>query len=452
MQKSDLPFGSEFSPSQINLVTVLELAKGHSNDIKAFEDAIRLTYFVDYKTSDENKHKLAMNAKLGMIAYGLINRDINLTELGEYLYTIRGDKTQLYYNFAKHILLNLHGVTLVQCVQDIQASGETVTLTVLREWLEQRGIHFPRGGKHPSMMRLWLEKAGVFVHDWVIDEDRLQQILGTSIKNVEVLASFTSAQQAFLKTLANMGGTGPYLSNDVEKLAANTYGIKFDEKAFARKILYPLEETGYITLVRGEGRGAKPSLISITEKLDKTLIVPLLAQIEMQVGAELASLQRQSLTDILEKMKVTDTYNRGLALEALAFKLMRLIDLSYLYTRLRGSVTGGAEVDLLFESDRLVYSRWQIQCKNTDRVSLDDVAKEVGLTHSLKSNVIVIVSTGNIGAEARKYANKVMQDSNLCIIMIDRIDIQNIENNPSSIIDILNREAKRTMKLKALDI
>ncbi len=452
MEKSDLPFGSEFSPSQINLVRLLELAKKHSDDIKAFEDAIRSTYFVDYKTSEDNKRKLAMNAKLGMIAYGLINRDINLTELGEQLYTVRGDEAQLYYDFAKHILLNLHGVTLVQCVQDIQASRTTVTLAVLREWLEQRGIHFPRGGKHPSMMRLWLEKAGIFVHNWVINEDRLQQILGMSLGNVEVLASFSHAQQVFLKTLANMGGTGPYLSNDVEKLASNTYGIKFDEKAFARKILYPLEETGYITLVRGEGRGAKPSLISITEKLDKTLIEPLLTQIEMQVGAELAALQRQSLADILEKMKGTDTYIRGLALEALAFKLMRLIDLSYIYTRLRGSATGGAEVDLLFESDRLVYSRWQIQCKNTGRVSLDDVAKEVGLTHSLKSNVIVIVSTGNIGIEARKYANKVMQDSNLCIIMIDRTDIQSVENNPSSIIDILNREARRTMKLKALDI
>ena len=452
MEKSDLPFGSEFSPSQIKLVRVLELAKEHSNNIKAFEDAIRSTYFADNKTSDDNKQKLAMNAKLGMIAYGLIDRNINLTEFGEHLYALRANEVQLYYDFARHILLNLHGVTLIQCIQDIQASGETVTLTVLREWLEQRGIHFPRGGKHPSMMRLWLEKAGIFVSDWVISENRLQQILGTTVKNVEVLASFTPAQQPFLKTLANMGSTGPYLSNDVEKLASNTYGIKFDEKAFARKILYPLEEAGYITLVRGDGRGAKPSLISITEKLDKTLIMPLLAQIEMQVGAELAALQRQSLTDILEKMKVTDTYIRGLALEALAFKLMRLIDLSYLYTRLRGSATGGAEVDLLFESDRLVYSRWQIQCKNTDRVSLDDVAKEVGLTHSLKSNVIVIVSTGNIGAEARKYANKVMQDSNLCIIMVDRTDIQSIEHNPSSIIEILNREAKRTMKLKALDI
>src|SRR6185437_3254922 len=100
-------------------------------------------------------------------------------------------------------------------------------------------------------------------------------------------------------------------------------------------------------------------------------------------------------------------------------KLMRLIDLDYVRTRLRGAVTGGAEVDVIFESSRLVFSRWQVQCKNTGRVALDDVAKEVGLTHLLKSNVIVMVSTGDIGSEARRYANRVMIDSNLCVVMVD---------------------------------
>lgn len=71
-----------------------------------------------------------------------------------------------------------------------------------------------------------------------------------------------------------------------------------------------------------------------------------------------------------------------------------------------------------------VYSRWQVQCKNTARVALDDVAKEVGLTHFLKSNVVVMVSTGHIGADARRYANKIMQDSNMCVVMIDRPDLE----------------------------
>jgi hypothetical protein len=455
VQKSDLPFGSEFSPSQIDLPHVLELTRQYSGDGQGFEKAVLDTYFVKNNTSDYNKRKLANNVKLGMIAYGLIDRHMNLTAFGEYLYSLRNEENQLYQELARHILLNLHGMTLVQCVLDIQAAGEDFTLEKLREWLEQRGVHFPRGGKHPSMMHLWLKKVGVFAGEWRVDEDKYKQILGISETDIEALSRFTPEQRAYLKTLANMGGTGPYLSNDIERLASTTYGVKFSEKAFAQKILYPLRDAGYITLERGTkdaGRGAKPSFINPTEKLDAELVIPLLNQFEKQVGAELVALQRKSLADILEELNSSDTYIRGLALEALAFKLMRLVDLSYVSTRLRGAATGGAEVDVLFESSRLAYSRWQIQCKNTRRVSLDDVAKEVGLTHTLKSNVIVMVSTGEIGPEARRYANKIMQDSNLCIIMIDRTDIQAIKGNPAAIVNVLNREARHAMKLKELDI
>lgn len=271
----------------------------------------------------------------------------------------------------------------------------------------------------------------------------------------EAIAHFTVEQRTYLKTLANIGGTGSYSSNDIEKLATATYGVRYNEKNLPKSVLYPLRDAGYITLERGtkdEGRGAKPFLVNPTDKLEADIVVPLIEQLEKQVGSDLADLQRKPLTLILAELSVTDTYIRGLALEALAFKLMRFLDLNYMYTRLRGTSTGGAEVDVLFESSRLVYCRWQVQCKNTTRVALDDVAKEVGLTHVLKSNVIVIVSTGTIGPEARRYANTIMQNSNLCVIMVDRADIQVIEQNPAMIVDIFNREAKHAMKLKVLDI
>lgn len=80
------------------------------------------------------------------------------------------------------------------------------------------------------------------------------------------------------------------------------------------------------------------------------------------------------------------------------------------------------------------------------------MAKEVGLTHFLKSNVVVIVGTGEIGREARRYANKVMTDSNLCLVMIDGTDLKRIEATPPAIADVLRREAKQAMKLKALEL
>ena len=456
MPQSDLPFGSEFSPAQIDLPVLLELAHDHAADWKAFEAAVRDRYFAENKTSDYNKLKLANNTKLSMRAYGLIGeKDATLTETGQALFGIRADGEGLYESFARHILKNCQGMNLVQCLLDMQAAGEAIDLTKLRHWLGERGINVPRGGKHMSTMRLWLEKAGVFVSGYRVDQGRLNEILGLNVEEFEVLATFSAEQRAYLKALANIGGGGPHSSNDIEHLAASTYGVSFNEKNLPKQVLYPLQEAQYISLERGTkeaGRGAKPFLVTATDKLSADIITPLIEQLEQQTQADLRPLLRKPLKRIREELNSKNRHIRGLALEALAFKLMRLIDLTYVATRLRGEATGGAEVDLIFESARLVFSRWQIQCKNTARVSLDDIAKEVGLTHFLKSNAIVMVSTGRIGDEARRYANKIMADSNLCIVMLDKSDLALIESRPAAIVDVFTREAQHAMDLKRLDL
>ncbi|TQV83045.1 restriction endonuclease [Denitrobaculum tricleocarpae] len=454
MKRSDLPFGSEFSPSQIELARVLEMADEHGGDWHAFEDAVRATYFDNHKTTEYNRGKLANNTKLGMIAYGIIDREAALTEFGQELLLLTNDEPSLYERFAKHILLNLHGMTLVRCIQDMVAAGEVVTLTTLREGLAARGVHYPSGGKHPSMMRLWLAKAGVFVGSrWQVNPHRIEDILGLNPDEFEALADFTPEQRTFLRALANTGERDPQPANKIVKLATATYGIKFPEKSLPKMVLHSLVEAGYITADKTTtGRGAKPFQVAPTDKLIADVVEPLLEQLKGQTDPKLLALLRTPLSDILEEIKEKDRYKAGLALEALAFKIMRLLDMTYVATRLRANQTGGAEVDLVFESARLVFSRWQIQCKNTARVSLDDVAKEVGLTHFLKSNVIVMVTTGDIGNEARRYANRIMADSNLAIVMLDGGDLHNISDSPATVIRAFEREARHAMNLKKLDL
>ena len=453
-KKSDLPFGSEFSPSQIELPVVLEFADIHGGDWRAFENTVREAYFEGHKTSEYNRGKLANNTKLGMIAYGIIDREASLTSFGQELLALKDDEPALYESLAKHILLHLHGMTLVRCIQDMVAAGEQVNLTTLREGLAARGIHYPSGGKHPSMMRLWLAKAGVFVGSrWQIDPHRVEDILGLNPDEFEALAGLTPEQRAFLRALANTGTSEPQGANEIAKLATATYGVKFPEKSLPKLVLNDLEETGYLTAEKTTtGRGAKPFQVAPTPKLIADVIDPLLEQLKGQTDPKLLALLRTPLSAILYEMKNKNRYRAGLALEALAFKIMRLLDMSYVATRLRANQTGGAEVDLIFESARLVYFRWQVQCKNTARVSLDDVAKEVGLTHFLKSNVIVIVTTGEIGSEARRYANKIMADSNLAIVMLDGSDLSTISERPAAILRAFEREARHAMNLKKLEL
>ena len=452
-RKSDLPFGSEFSPSQIDLARVIGLAEAHGGDWRAFEAAVRVAWFDGHATTDHNRGKLANNTKLGMIAYGIIKRDASLTDFGLALAAVRADETILYCRLAKHILLNLHGMTLVGCIRDMEAAGEQVNLTTLRETLAARGVHFPRGGKHPSTMRLWLAKAGVFVGArWQVDPFRVEEILGVGLDEFEVLADLPPMQRTFLRALANTGTRAPQPANEIARLATATYGQKFPEKSLPKLVLRDLEAADYITTEKTTGgRGAKPFLVTPTEKLIADVVDPLLEQLSRQTDPKLLKLLRRPLTDILAELRDEDRFRAGLALEALAFKVMRLLDMTYVATRLRANQTGGAEVDLVFESARLVFSRWQIQCKNTARVALDDVAKEVGLTHFLKSNAIVIVTTGEIGAEARRYANRIMADTNLAVVMLDGRDLASIGENPARIVRAFEREARHAMNLKQLD-
>ena len=193
MPQSDLPFGSEFSPKQIDLPVLLVLAREHAADWKAFEIAVRDRYFAEHNTSDYNKRKLANNTKLSMRAYGLIGeKDATLTEIGQALFDIRTDDQGLYEEFARHILKNCQGMNLVQCVLDMQAAGEDINLNKLRLWLEERGLNVPRGGKHMSTLRLWLEKAGVFVSGYRVDQGRINEILGLNVEEFEVLATFSA--------------------------------------------------------------------------------------------------------------------------------------------------------------------------------------------------------------------------------------------------------------------
>ena len=92
------------------------------------------------------------------------------------------------------------------------------------------------------------------------------------------------------------------------------------------------------------------------------LVAPLIELLERQTQAGLRPLLRKPLKDVRKEMKTKDRHIRGHTLEVLPFKLMRLVGLTYVAARLRGIATGGADVGLVFESTRLVFSRWQIQC------------------------------------------------------------------------------------------
>ncbi len=443
MTKSSLPFGSEFSPSTVDLPWLLEAARQSNGDKGVFENAVYEKYFQKNDTSESNRRTKAMNVKLALNAYGIIKgtQDTDLTDFGEGLYTSKDDET-LYRHLAKHILLNLHGLTMVETIKDMQAGGSALNLVTLRESLGKRGVHFPPGGKHPSMMRLWLAKAGVFgAKNWQISQAKVDDILGVTEDDIEALSGLNGEQRVFLRSLANIGDRNPRRSNEIAKLAAATYGVRFDEKKLPQKVLRPLENAGFIALQKGTtGQGAKPFLVTPTDKLVAEVFEPILEQAEGWADKDLRGLLRMPLEDILSELESPDTYRKGLALEGLAFKLMRLLDMTYVRTRLRGNTTGGAEVDLIFESNRLVFSRWQVFC-STAAVDIDTVATTVGLTPYFQTRVAFVICSERLTERALEYAAQAVDASRIFLVLMDGGDLAVLRDRPGYMLDLVQRQA-----------
>jgi hypothetical protein len=452
--KSGLPNSSQFSPVQTPLPELLAVVKANQPDRNAATHAILHTFFPDRVGKTSSAWQLADNTVLAMSNYGLVDKPedtsyLALTELGEILYELANneDLGSLYGEFAKHILLNLRGLDVVQCVDDIWTGGNSPTKQLIVKELSHRGIYHPPNGTHANGMRQWLEQAKVF-DGWKINKIRLDELLGLSDETLEILGGLTKEQREFAKAFAQMN-VQEALSNKVAQYTTALYGTEFPEGGLPQSVLFALRDAGLIECKKTTaGQGAKPYIVYPTEQLKNELIGPILDSIEKSVGLQYRKLIRMPYQDILIGLQSESKHEKGIALEALAFYLARILGLSFVQWRLRSAKTGGAELDVVMESDRLIFSRWQIQCKNSAKATLEDIAKEVGLAQVIKANVVLVVCTGKIGSAAVSFAKQVMKETNLYVALINGKQLRQIIISPAEIVNILNEQARGAMTLK----
>jgi hypothetical protein len=389
--KSDLPNASQFSPTQTPLPQLLKKVKRLEPDRKAVSQEILEQFFPDRGSKTQWDWKLADNTVIAMSQYGLVNKPrddnthVSLTDLGRSLAdkAERGEHAELYDDFARHILLNVRGLDVVTCAQDIAASGRKPTKALLVKELRDRGIYHPPNGTHANGMRQWFESAGLVAKgEWVAKEERLQELLGTNLDALEVLAGLTEEQRDFAKAFARLDAEEA-VSNEVARYATSLFGTEFAEGGLPQSVLFALRDAGLIEAEKTTtGRGAKPYVDRPTDKLRNELIEPLLTAIEESAGMQYRKLVRMKYADILDGLTSKSKHEKGLALEALAFYLARLLELEFVQRRVRSNRTGGGEVDVVMEGARLIFSRWQIMC-SSDSISLEGVMKRRGRSGSM---------------------------------------------------------------------
>lgn len=442
-----LPYGAEFSPEKIKIKEVLKMASDYQG-----KPADALVVEIAKKYYKKN-HTMASNCKNSMVAYEILETGggVTLSTFGNELLAM-SKESDIYDAMAKRILTYLNGFMFIEAIRTITQGGNRPTLENVTETLNLMGCEkLSKTNKHVATMKKWLEKANV-LNGWEIKEKKLESLTGMKDEDIEVLRRLTHAQACFIRALCNTGSDEYQNASKIRDLAKTSYNVEFPAKNFAAAIIKPLEDKKLIEKKTAAGtHGGNASEVKLAGAVKAEVLAPILEQIERIAGKEVIQYCQKSLETLRTEIDSTDTHVKGLALEAFAIKMMQIIDLDFIGTRVKGSETGGAEVDVLFETTRLNYSRWQVQCKNTSKVSIDQVAKEVGLSHVLKTNVIVILTTGKATSTAKEYAAAIMREMNLCIIFIEADDIAEILSAPANIVDVLNRESQKAKQIKVLD-
>lgn len=467
MPKSDIPFGSEFSPERgIVLPELLGLLQAHIGDRDGFVRAVyerfwRVKANGTIRPPGEGKGKeatgdglsFATNTLYALAAYGLveIKRDdpkwLATTEVGRRLIEMRDDPPALYREFARHILVNLHGLDVIHTVKDMQAGGHSVSVPEIAEHLRQRGLYVPPSGTHLNSLRQWLNLVQLFADGWSVDQEKLDELLGVDEVTFEALAGLEPEQVAFALALARLN-VDEYSSEKVRDYAADVYGVKFPVKSLPTAVLRPLGDAGLITYEKTTtGRGAKPFIVRPTELLRKEVTTPILEGLVRAVGRQYRRLIRMPLREILAEINLParETHRRGLGLEALALYLTRIIGLEFVGWRVRAKETSYAEVDAIVEGTRLIFSRWQLSCFADVNLDEDEAATAIGRACLVRPDVLLIGAAGRASTSAWECVEAARCGSPVRIIMLDRDALKTAAGDPGHVLSAIALQAPEAL-------
>lgn len=441
---SAIPVGTQFSPDLIYLPAFLQALIAHSGDRDALVRAVWEPYVrvrPASKPPSPRQRKLPLEAAA---QYGLLTRAAwEATDLTRHL--ARVPEPQVYDEFAQHILLNLGGLRVVEGAEQMRADGLDISGDTLARYLTNHGFPVTEHNTAINSIRMWLAKAGIFSsRGWDINPARKQALLGLSNETLVRLVGFTLEQQAFVQALCRIDPQGPYPAAEVRNLAEQIVGHTFARASLPNVILRPLKDAGLIDYETGGTSGGKTSRLWTTPTFRKEILEPFIQTTIKTLDPALTAYYQRRPEEIYEELRSRDTSVKGMALEAYAVHIMRLMGFRLVAWRKRGRETGGAEVDVIMAGTvGGLPTRWQIQCKNTPggRVDLEDVAKEVGLLPLTNATHIMLIANTRFTDDAKNFAAAIMHHSPITIFLLDRDDFARIQQAPGDLPLILQEKS-----------
>jgi hypothetical protein len=428
-----IPNAADFSPNQVRLRKTLELARDAVGDKDKLVEDVRLAFYSHRaaKRTDVNERlvqqrKSANNILISLRCYQLLDGSNRLTELGRTLLAIADDE-QMAEAFAKHILLNLHGIEVIYGIWALQKRAEVVKKLSLARQLNSMGIRAHQGGEISGnqtsnhYMLLWLQQAKVLDIDnnYQVDEEVFLRLCGVSRALLDELRGLSRAQRNFLLLLHGKATAG--IKSLAVREVVGEMTEKVTEDQHAKELTRPLSESGWIAWDKTEldGRGGKSGSISAQQKLLGLPIAFLRFGESDPIPPNVRKLLDRTLEEIEKGLDSAEASVSGVALEALAVRMAYDLGLVPRDVRSRKQGTKDAEVDVLAETQDILYARWLFQCKKQNQVNRDVLVRELGLASLTKTQVIVLVTTGKFKATVLRFADHVTRETAIQVVLVN---------------------------------
>jgi hypothetical protein len=405
--------------------------------------------------------RASTNIPATLTSLGLMSRTpLALTDAGKTILAAP-DAMEGARRLARHVVDTRNGMAIIDAVRSLNTRGETLSKASLKRELEVIGISGLSNATtdHTTLLN-WLIKAGLLTRagraNPVPDDAVMKAVLGISASERSGFAELPLAQQIFLQVLRRIaeGSGGAELpAKQVIDECLRDHRARFDEDQIRAKVIKPLVDAGWIEVpnsAASAGRGGKSGPIKPTAKLMGIPIEAVLPDFDQIVPADLRAKIDLSRAEVRRLLESDHTYERGLGLELLALKMILDIGLEPRAFRLRGRDTAHAEVDLTAEGKNLLFSRWNFQCKCVaGRVSLGDVAKEVGLAIYSKAHVVAVVTTSDFSSEALAYAREVTATTHLQFLLVTGAIVRSyLDKGAGALLDHVAANAASVMRQK----